>query len=257
MIRNRVIVGRIVHILYLIGSEMTLKFDVENGQKYPDVFRSDDYVCVTEKLHGTFAAFVFTDEPQPGWLEIRSGSLWATAYSKGLGSRGLVFKDTPKNRTSNLYVRALLNFIEDNDDAVALINDYLGEDMADGSKCHRVTFLGEIFGRGVQDLQYSKQAPEFAAFDFVFGSRYMSSEGFWKRVPVACQTVPVLYKGQFQDLDIPAVRDGVSSIDQSTLKEGVVVRAMDAEARNDIIGRKMVKYISPDYLTRKGGTELQ
>lgn len=236
----------------LIGSTHAVKFDVENGQKYPDVFSATDMVYVTEKLHGTFAAFVFMREEQEGWFKIHDG-LYATAHSKGLGAKGLVFNDTEKNRKSNIYVRSLLEFINDGD-----VVEWLDERFDTG--LHRVAVLGEIYGKGVQDLTYSTEKPEFAAFDLILDYDYVSHDQFTVAVYAnyLLPGVPLLWTGPYGALaeQIEVLRDGKSAVDNSTLREGIVVRGGDETSRDQKIGRKMVKYVSPDYLTRKGGTEL-
>jgi RNA ligase (TIGR02306 family) len=242
---------------------LTLKFDIENQQKYPDVFQDNDYVYATEKLHGTFAGFVFITDLYAQRNEINVDNLlllqtglYATAFSKGLGSQGLVFKATPQNIERNVYLRALVTLTNNEE---VLIELRFNAEYGDG----KLTVLGEVYGKGIQDLTYSLDSPSFAAFNAVLRSnneeRYMAAEHFYSdESPLdSIPRVPLVYQGPYSALieNIEMYRDGKSFVDGITLREGIVV-VPDTEGRDDRIGRKAVKMISPEYLLRKGGTEL-
>ncbi len=243
---------------------LTLKFDLENQQKYPDVFDRDEEVIVTEKLHGTFCGFVFVDASFVAEAAIDvndlikiSDNLYATAYSKGLGAQGLVFKATLQNVERNIYLRALKNYA-----TPERINDLVDQLIFLGGK---VSILGEVFGKGVQDLTYSLDNQQFLAFNIVSrDGQYMSAQGFYNTTLDGAlpsfadiyNSVPVVFRGTYGDLidNLPAYRDGKSLIDGITLREGIVVVPL-YEDRDDRIGRKALKIVSPDYLLRKNGTE--
>src|SRR5574343_1336201 len=77
-----------------IGSENTINYDIENLKKYPDVLVEGEEVVVTEKLHGTFCMIGYV--PGLNHPEIMyEGDVFVA--SKGLGAKGLVFKDNEKN----------------------------------------------------------------------------------------------------------------------------------------------------------------
>lgn len=61
------------------GCNYTIKFDIENIKKYPDIFEPGEYVVITEKLHGTWCCF----GSHPDYPYI--------VTSKGLSGRGLIF----------------------------------------------------------------------------------------------------------------------------------------------------------------------
>lgn len=233
--------------------DLIYKFDIENAQKFENVFFPDDIVNITEKLHGTFTGFIFTTERREDFLEVvtEEGTLYATAYSKGLGAKGLCFKANETNLSKNLYMRSLKTFL-DSRTSEQLANLY-GETENESA----FLILGETFGQGIQDLGYSTP-PKFLAFDTVSDGEVDSYRNFEKVTKsLGVETVPLLFKGRYGDADLITLRDGKSSIDGKTLKEGIVIRD-DDNADTGFIGRKMLKMVSPDYLTRKGETtELQ
>lgn len=233
--------------------DLIYKFDIENAQKFQSVFFPDDYVNVTEKLHGTFTGLIFTIEKRDDFLEVITpeGVLYATAYSKGLGAKGLCFRANETNLAKNIYMRSLKHFINTRTEE-QLANLY-GETFGDSA----FLILGETFGQGIQDLGYSTP-PKFLAFDTITRGEPDTFHTFKKVTKcLGVETVPILYEGAYGGADLVALRDGKSAIDGKTLKEGIVIRD-DLNEAYDFLGRKMLKMVSPDYLTRKGETtELQ
>lgn len=227
----------------------TVKFDVENWQRYPNLFEPGEQVVATEKLHGTFCAMCYW--PGLAHPELLGGEWFA--YSKGLGSQGLVFKHN-ENNAKNLYQTQLVHGgVADKVNAF-----FSGNDIPKKT----VTILGEIFGRGVQDLQYGQTKPTFRVFDIYIGE---PGEGFfvdWDDLVILCRQigldmVPTLYEGPYDEAALMAVRDGRDAISDSNIREGIVIKTQ-AERRTDEIGRAMLKMVSPAYLLRKGdATEYQ
>lgn len=244
-------------VLNLFGK--TVKFDVENLQKYPDIFQEGEPVVATEKLHGTFVAMCYW--PDLNNPEVFEGDCFA--YSKGLGSQGLVFKHNERN-AGNLYQRQLVE-----GGVAEKIKEHFAKVWAaqrmNAYSCRKswpVTVMGEIFGRGVQDLQYGQTTPTFRVFDVFVGE---PSKGFWLNweelndwcSQVDLDIVPVLYEGPYNYEKLVAIRDGQDTISGSNIREGCVVKSA-TNRTCDEIGRVMLKMVSPNYLLRKGdATEYQ
>lgn len=238
----------------------TGKFDVENHQRYPDLFREGEPVVATEKLHGTFAAFCYwpgLDHP-----ELLNGNWFA--YSKGLGAQGLVFKNNEAN-TNNLYQRHLVksNIVPNVERWVQQVNNLEQESNFLYESDWPITIVGEIFGRGVQDLHYGQTAPTFRVFDVYIGE---PNRGFWLNwdeltefcANLGFDMVPLLYQGPYNEDALLAVRDGKDSISNSNVREGIVVKSAVNRRCVELDGRVMLKMVSPDYLLRKGEvTEYQ
>jgi RNA ligase (TIGR02306 family) len=232
------------------ASGKTVKFDIENWKNHTDVIQEGEQVVFTEKAHGTFAAMGIQDHTY-------------IVYSKGLGAKGLAFKLNAMNN-QNLYVRYF------NEAGQALVDELTHIlDAAD------IFVFGEIFGKGVQDLHYGLMNPTFRVFDIYVGTpnegRYLNSnevravlsefearlhDGTVDYDGYSVEYMPVLYEGPFSEEVMREHTDGPETISGKNMhiREGIVMRL--AEERTDPeIGRVILKSVSADYLTRKGGTE--
>ena len=123
-------------------------------------------------------------------------------------------------------------------------------------KQHLLVF-GEIYGWNVQDLVYdcSKNQQHFRVFDVLIDHVYQP----WSVIEKVAQaldvkTVPVLYRGPYNLGDTLRLRDGKTTLGEGHVREGVVVTS-EPEEYHPEVGRKIIKFISDDYLLRKGGTD--
>ena len=221
---------------------MTLKFDIENIKKHPDVFVETDRVVHTEKVHGTWCCF--------GWHPDAPGNGWIVT-SKGLSARGLIFQLGVHN-DNNLYVRMFRKLKSELEALDKLIKG------ARGMKPWYL--LGEIYGAGVQDLRYNAVSPAFRVFDLYIGP---PDDGFFIHADHLgayvnmFDRVPELYRGVFSMERVLADAIGQTTIgDAVHVREGIVVRPL-RERYNISIGRLILKAINDEYLMRKGGTELE
>lgn len=220
--------------------------EIENIKRYPTMFEPGEEVVATEKIHGT--CFLLT-------YDVEEDKVLVT--SKGMGGKNLALKESD----SNLYWRAARRFDLKN----------LAREIADAFNFGRVGLFGEVFGKGVQDLHYGRDAGHdgtlgFALFDAMvqdpYGdTRFLSAAFFNTNVKNAAfkaramvPTAPVLYEGPY-DYDLLAkLAEGKETISGRELhvREGLVVRPRE-EARSEATGgRKIAKFINPDYLTRGG-----
>lgn len=171
----------------------TLRYDIENLKRFPDVLADGEEVVFTEKIHGTWAQLgvVAETDAHPDF-----GRLAVT--SKGLGAKGLVFLPGAEANRHNLYLRVARHLD---------IERRLADEAAS-------TFvLGEIFG--VQDLRYGASTDRdesigFRVFDVYVGrpgsGRYLCDT----ELETFCEDrdlvrVPVLYRGPFNREKGPSV----------------------------------------------------
>ena len=135
----------------------TLKYDIEDFKKYPEEFGEGEPVVMTEKLHGTWCCLGRHAEHGP------------IVTSKGMSDKGLALLLDDANR-NNLYVRTWGAHQEAFESARTRI-------AADGQSFY---VLGEVYGRGVQDLHYGQPNPAFAVFDAYVGEpgtgRYLNPD---------------------------------------------------------------------------------
>lgn len=233
--------------VYNGGPSRTVKYDIENYKRFPDILEEGEPVIITEKIHGTFVCIGILSgddiHPEYGMLAVSS---------KGLGARGQVFKPAAEENKNNLYLGVAKKIIGD--------NPYLA------FKDRTIFILGEIFGSGVQDLSYgyhSKTDGEigFRFFDIVTvedGERVYLSDDELETVASTydLERVPVLYRGPFSEEILKELTDGKETVSgaEKHIREGVVVRPL-VERQDDRIGRVQLKSVSEAYLTRRGGTE--
>ena len=195
-------------------------------------------VVVTEKLHGTnIAIHLNADDPA------------IYVYSKGLGQNGHVLIEDE----NNTYWRAFRKYPD--------IERLMRACIAEGEGA--VTVYGEVVGRGIQDMNYGVQDVELFLFDVRFWKKpndvYHADANqidFWQAVKgYDYQVVPVVYAGLY-DHDLIVRLASEPSVIGGGLREGVCVIAFE-DPYNVDGSRKIAKFINPEYLTRKSGTEYQ
>ncbi|MEU8528754.1 MULTISPECIES: RNA ligase (ATP) [Streptomyces] len=215
--------------------------DIENIQRYPDIFEPGEPVVLTEKLHGT--ACLVTYFAEDGRVQVSS---------KGFGAKGLALKEDPRN----LYWRAVLGH------GVPAVAAALAERLG----ARRVGVFGEVYGAGVQDLAYgansrTEEGVGYAVFDV---SAEIDGAVVWLDPAQVLQDgelplVPRLYTGPYdveRVLELSSGRETVSG-KELHLREGVVIRSATGRYSPVVGGRAIAKSVSPAYLTRKGGTEYE
>ena len=241
-----------VHMAGEVASvpEAALHYDFNRWESAPDIFDPGEVVVATEKLHGTCLIIqYFPDMDHPEMFPDHAGYRSITVSSKGLGGQGLVFKNNDANE-NNVYVRALRHMLDEHG------LDWLMHAMSkvDGG-AHPVAILGECFGKGIQDLDYGTTAPTFRVFDMRIGREWLSPDAvsYWGR-DLPC--VPTLYTGPFDRTAIEEVRDGVTTVGGTNVREGVVVRSL-VPTEHPLHGRKICKFISPAYSLRKNKDQTE
>ncbi|GAA1416157.1 RNA ligase (ATP) [Streptomyces thermospinosisporus] len=213
--------------------------DIENIQRYPDIFAPGEPVVLTEKLHGSACLLTYVADEDRVYVS-----------SKGYGAKSLALKEDPRN----LYWRAVRGYGVA--EAAAELAGRLG--------ARRVGIFGEVYGAGVQDLTYGADGRRdtlgYAVFDVsaeIDGQvRWLdAAELLEGRLPL----VPRLYEGPYDSDEVLRIATGRETVSGRGLhlREGVVIRPA-VERRSDVTGgRAIAKAISPAYLTRKGGTEYE
>lgn len=229
--------------------------DIENIKRYPDIFSEGEQVWVTEKIHGTclLATVALVNENETYAIQ------GVTVSSKGLAEKHLALTEDE----NNLYWRA--------------VNAYPVRELALEIAGHfselsveSVGIYGEVYGSGVQDLSYGVKGntgkPGFAVFD----ARVKLTNGtdFWVNSGVVhgedvlttdIPKVPTLFVGPYNIEEIAKIASGKEQVSgtEANLREGVVIRPVE-EGRSEVVsGRKIAKFVTEEYLTRKGGTEYQ
>lgn len=211
------------------------KYDLENWRKYSRLLNDDEYVYVTEKIHGANAKFRFAE-----------GKMWAGSRTRWVDI---------ENKTDNPWAQALIQ------------NPWIAAFCENHPE---FTVYGEVFG-WVQDLKYGAEKGEifFRAFDLLEGNQWVDSKNIWKyrwlnfgpRQPEReikhqidegerLAFVPLVFEGKYSKEKIREVVDGESFIwGADHIREGIVVKP--ALERQDMrLGRVALKIVSDAYLEK-------
>lgn len=225
-------------------SESAFIYDFERWESVTDIFETGESVVANEKLHGSCLIIqYFPDLDHSEMFPDSAGYRSITISSKGLGSQGLVFKNNQAN-TNNLYVQAFRTLMDEYD-----LSGLMHAMSKSNGGSQPVAILGEVFGKNVQDLDYGTTKPTVRVFDMRIGRVWLTPDefNFWG---ATLPLVPTLYRGPFDLSAIQAVRDGVTTVGGNHVREGVVVRSTEPND-HPLHGRKIAKFISPAYMTRK------
>jgi RNA ligase (TIGR02306 family) len=212
--------------------------NIQNFWNHPNTFQDDDQVVITEKIHGTNSRIgvLFEDGE---WV-------YAT------GSHKCRWMDVPGVER---YWKPLRN-----QGMLEMLAKLCGEKS-------NVIVYGEIFGSSVQDMDYGFDGDTgYRVFDISINGQYMD----WVDVQAFCYdfdvpTVPVIYWGPWDLVSemIDEYASGRTSVGTPVRKfkgrEGVVIK-LEQEQTGRIGGwfrnrRTILKYISADYLDRKGAQD--
>lgn len=203
---------------------------IKRYQLYPQAWEEGIPVRITEKIHGS---------------NVRLGLVQDDDWRFMVGSHNVIVKES--SRYWNMLTEPVMNLLSD------LCND--------GKK--PVVVYGEMFGKGVQDLDYGCEEPELRVFDIMVDGRYLD----WILVEDFCKyhgvkTVPLIYKGPFSWSSVRNFTDGLSMVKHRSKfksafkgREGIVITPLE-ECYSDVLkGRLIAKSVSVDYESRRGGTE--
>lgn len=126
---------------------------------------------------------------------------------------------------------------------------------------HDVILFGELYGPGIQDLDYGIVAGSvgWRLFDISVDGTYLN----WADVEEWChdygvETVPLLYKGPFSPDLVEQLTYGPTTVAAEVVskfkgREGIVITPLHEQSCH--IGRLILKSVSADYLDRKGAQD--
>jgi hypothetical protein len=195
-------------------------YEINHYRKHKAVLTPGEEIVATEKIHGCNAALCFT-----------KGRLWVSSHR-------------------------VMRPVEDDSIWWRAARQYnLVEKLA---KWPDVAFYGEVYGSGVQDMEYGLKDGEIrlAIFDIM----HMPTREFRSHDDIVsvCRTidlptVPVVYRGPYDPAVVEPLSDGPSTI-AGHFREGIVIRPV-VERRHPALGRVVLKLVGETYLLRKNGTE--
>lgn len=210
--------------------------DIENGKIHTDIFEEEEEVIATEKLHGCNCRVGYRS--RKGFV---AGSM-GVRRKHPVDENGEPLDLDDKRLGQNTYwspftlpgVRSLIQEL---------------------SKEHEVVILyGEVFGQGIQSMQYGQTGIAFRAFDLCLDGKFQN----WDVLESLCSlhgvpVVPVLYRGPYSLEKMAEIAEGNTTIGEvDQIREGIVVKPV-VERSHPKIGRVVLKYISNAYKLGKHG----
>lgn len=230
----------------------TLKYDLENIKWYPDIIHEGEQVVISEKIHGS--NFQIGYVPELNNPELINNNV--IVISKGLGAKGLSFKDNEAN-SGNAYMCAYKRNVVDGKQLHERIAELPNKfDWIDPKE--PMYLVGELVGQGIQDLTYGITTPEILFFDVYIGKpgqgRYAYDfESMQILSTLKVKTVPELFRGAFSKEVLERCTNGTEMVSEMKLhiREGCVVRPA-LERYHPEIGRVILKSVSEAYLLRGG-----
>jgi len=119
-----------------------------------------------------------------------------------------------------------------------------------------IVIYGEMIGPGIQGNYYGLKAHEVRIFDIWIDGNFLNGKDFLDVVKYreGLKTVPMISTSitlseWLRNRSIKEASTGDSILAPGKLREGIVIRPMLDEMRNEKIGRLIVKQRSPEYLT--------
>ena len=230
-----------------INSNFKKYTDIENIKNYTQVFKDNDDVSITEKLHGTsFRA---------GWVESEANTIWKKIkkffglldkYEWIFGSRNVQLSYKNRNKVyydSNVYSR--------------VSEQYNLKDKLDKGE----VLYGEIVGHKIQSgYNYGCKEGEVKlyAYDIMRDNKYVDVcelKNVCKDRQISI--VPELYLGVLNADILKECTIGKSTIspENQPIREGCVIKSI-IEETSPFVGRKILKSISNDYLLLKNGSDF-
>lgn len=226
------------------GSSRILPWiEIPNVKKIMKDFAEGEFVYATEKIHGTHCMCT---------LDLTTDEFMVS--SKGMGKQGW---DLAEDDT-NVYWKAMRQFhVEE------WLREFHNKTNWGGNPPERIALYGEVFGRGIQDLDYGADLG-YRAFDLRIDHEWMPTamfynmnEALWLLTGKGLPLAPILYAGPYDYTILCELAEGDSWVGGSHMREGVVVRPEVDRYRGDGT-RVIAKFISEAYLLRKGNaTEFE
>jgi RNA ligase (TIGR02306 family) len=213
--------------------------DIENVKNFNTAFTEEDDVVITEKIHGTN----FRAGTLPRYRNNLIGKILSFLFGKYefvYGSHNV--QKTPMNIKMGFYGEDVYGRIAKKYNLKEVIpKDYI--------------IYGEIYGKGIQELEYDMKDIDVRFFDVKYKGRYldfdMAKEFFRVR---NLRYVPILYYGKYSDEVLKEHTEGNSTIALNQIREGCVVKPI-VEQSSHFLHRKILKSINPEYLCKKNRTE--
>jgi RNA ligase (TIGR02306 family) len=212
--------------------------DIQNIRNFPDMIKQGEHVILTEKIHGS---------------NCRVGFVWNSETSAMEWMAGSHTVQRKQNKDSKYWMPL-------NDDN---LKNMITGIYSDNPSCFSVIVFCEVYGPGIQTMEYGLKKIGYKVFDVAVNGNYLN----WDDIVIRCivhrvTMVPELYRGPFSFDVVERYTDGPTTIatKESIVckfkgREGIVIRP--STERFEGYRRAILKSVSIDYLEfiGKGGSD--
>jgi RNA ligase (TIGR02306 family) len=197
--------------------------DIERYTNFESVIYPDEWVHISEKLHGSSGRWALID-----------GEIYIASRNR------ILFNEETTTIWHFIFKKYNL--------------EQKLKQLSEIMKEPNVAIYGEIVGPGIQDLSYGQTEPSLFVYDISVNNMYVDPE----KCKSLCQAVdlpevPVLKIGKFNAGDLH-LRLGNSYLGNNHVREGVVIKPL-VPRYDQSLGRVILKVISEEYLNRKGAKD--
>lgn len=205
---------------------------IENLRNHQKVFEDGEEVVVTEKVHGTNSR-----------IGLINGEMFAG--SKGVRRKPPQTPDGEPLVGFDGYKHHTYWFPWSIDAVQEMMAGIYEDDTVES-----VILYGEIYGAKIQKLDYGvgKGNLGYVAFDIKINGEFLPYEQFTELCDqYGVPRVPELDRVKFEYDLVKSYADGGTMLEGDHIREGVVVKPL-VEGRDPKIGRRILKFVSSDYL---------
>lgn len=220
--------------------------DIENYKNYPNVFQEGEEVFISEKIHGSnWRAGYVEAVADTFWKKIKRFFNKLPKYEFVYGSHNVQLQNKSKNRKGFYDTNIYYEIVEKYDIKKKI------------APCQ--VLYGEVYGGGIQanyDYGCAPGEHKLVIFDVQINGKYLNAleaKAFCE--DRALPFVPVLYQGPFNLSKVVELTKGNSVLcPTQKIREGIVVKPLIEQACH--MGRKILKYVSDEYLLLKNNTDF-
>jgi RNA ligase (TIGR02306 family) len=207
--------------------------DIQNFYRYAKAIPDGEPVRITEKIHGMNIRLGLVKVDETGEFALQAGS------------HNVNWKPTTANGDTPIWWQMMT------ENVVQLLTELCDEQNS-------VILFGELFGVGIQDMDYGAMEPTLRVFDISVNGRYLDySDLQFHCTQHGVELVPQLYVGPFSKAVLDEHTYGPTMLTHPANikakfkdREGCVVTPLK-EQHNHFVGRVILKSVSADYLDRK------
>jgi len=216
---------------------------INHLKNFPAAIQPDDYVVVTEKIHGTNFRAGYVPVAPATWL----GRMWNKFVVCITGKP--VYEFVFGSRRVQLQNKKLYKGYYSDNVYAHIVNRYKLQEILPAG----VVIYGEIYGKGIQKgYDYGcTDDVDLVVFDVMQDGKYLDAfDALRNCIGWGLPVVPTIATDKAVKLSLDHLVGGPSCLHQGQkVREGIVIRSENES--QTVYGRKVFKYINPEFLLKE------